>query len=186
MNDQFVLRTTAHWKALAHPLRASIIRLLTEHPMTNEQMAEALCLESGKLYFHTKQLFDAGMIEIIETRAKGSVIEKVYQAVARQFITEGLPDDPDRDEPVFGGLISDALWLYRHTWQEWPEMRDKAHYAFHFTHPISAEKSKEFVRRMQALAAEFQDGRTDDEDATIYSFAMLLHATNKSDSPESR
>jgi DNA-binding transcriptional ArsR family regulator len=175
MDEQFVLKTTQHWKALAHPLRASILRLLTEQTLTNEQMAEMLCVESGKLYFHTKQLLDAGMIRVVETRPRGSVVEKLYQAVARSFISNGLPDT-DFEEPVFDGLISDALWLYRRTWQEVPGFQGKTHYAFHYTHRIPTDRAREFMRRMLALIKEFQEARTEDPEAMEYSFALLYHA----------
>src|SRR5687768_884360 len=76
MQEQFILKTTAHWKALSHPLRVAALRLLGDRAMTNEELAQALCVESGKLYFHTKQLLDAGLIELVETRAKGPITEK--------------------------------------------------------------------------------------------------------------
>jgi Helix-turn-helix domain len=175
MEERFILKTTQHWKALAHPLRASIIRLLTEQTLTNEQMAELLCVESGKLYFHTKQLLDAGLIQVVETRARGSVIEKQYQAVARHFITIGLPD-ADIEEAPFSGLITDALQLYRRTWDDHPRLEGVAHYAFHNTHRIPADRAKEFTERTLALIKEFQDVRTEDSDAMQYSFALLYHA----------
>ncbi len=60
--------------------------------MTNEELANTLGAESGTHYFHTKQLHDVGLLEMTETRAKGPITEKLYQAVARDFVTIGLPD----------------------------------------------------------------------------------------------
>jgi hypothetical protein len=180
MDEQFVLKTTQHWKAMAHPLRSSIVRLLTEQTLTNEQLAEMLCVESGKLYFHTRQLLDAGIIKIVETRPRGSIIEKLYQAVARSFVTVGLPD-AEFEEPVFDGLISDSLWLYRRTWQEFPGIDGKTHYAFHNTHRIPTDRAHEFTRRMLALIREFQDARTEDPEAEEYSFALLYHTVPHKD-----
>jgi DNA-binding transcriptional ArsR family regulator len=175
MEEQFVLKTTQHWKALAHPLRASIVRLLTEQALTNEQLAEMLCVESGQLHFHTKQLLEAGIIRIVETRLRGAVKEKLYQAVARNFVTVGLPD-VEFEEPVFDGLISDALWLYRRAWQEFPGIDGKTHYAYHGAHRVPADRAQEFTQRMLALIKEFKDGRTEDPEAMEYSFALLFHA----------
>lgn len=160
---------------MAHPLRASIIRLLTEDALTNEQMADILCVESGKLYFHTKQLLDAGLIKVVETRARGSVIEKRYQAVARSFVSVGLPDT-EFDAPLFDSLLSDALWLYRRTWKESPGIDGKTHYAFHYTHKIPADRAREFTKRLLTLMKEFQDTRTEDPEAMEYSLALLFHA----------
>lgn len=169
---------------MAHPMRASIIRLLTEQALTNEQMAEILCVESGKLYFHTKQLLDAGLIRVVETRAKGSVVEKLYQAVARSYVSIGLPDTLT-EEPLFDHLISDALWLYRRTWREFPGFGGKTHYAFHNTHRIPADRAREFTKRMLALIKEFQDGRTEDPEAEEYSLALLYHIVPHNDSETS-
>jgi DNA-binding transcriptional ArsR family regulator len=186
MKKRLFLQTTAQWKALGHPLRASILRLLTERAMTNEQMAEALGVESGKLYFHTKQLLDAEMIEVTETRTRGTIVEKFYRAVALQYVADGLPDTTSREVPLFDGLLSDALWLYRKTWQETPGLNRKTHYAFHFTHRLDPGRMQEFVRHMKALVAEFQDARTENPEDLEYSFALLLHAIPGSDEPSSK
>ena len=66
-----------YWKALAHPLRCGVLSLLANRQMTNEEMAKALGVESGALYFHTKHLLTANLIELAGTRPKGPIIEKL-------------------------------------------------------------------------------------------------------------
>lgn len=176
MNEPFVLKTTAHWKALSHPLRSSILHLLTEHRMTNEELADTLGVESGKLYFHTKQLFEAGLIHIVETRLKGPITEKVYQAVARSFVVHELPNFGEGEAPPFDALVAGLLAMYRQAWRDHETWEGGAHYAYHLTHRVPPDRMKEFIRRMKELTAEFEDARTDAPDATEYSFGLLLHA----------
>jgi DNA-binding transcriptional ArsR family regulator len=176
MEQQFILKTTAHWKALSHPLRSSILSLLTEHSLTNEELADTLGVESGKLYFHTRQLFEAGLIHIVETRAKGPITEKVYQAVARNFVSNGLPDAREGDAPPFDAMVAGLLAMYRQAWRDHGSWNGKAHHGFHFLHRVPTERMAEFVTRLKALAEEFEEIRTDDPDATEYSMGILLHA----------
>lgn len=147
MNDVFYVRTTAHWKALSHPLRVAVLKMLIDKPMTNERLAVALRQESGKLYFHTRQLLEAGMIEIAETRMRGTIAEKVYSAVARTYVATGLPEiSADGPPTVESGS---------------------------FTARLSPQQAEAFTERLQALVAEFQGNGTDSAD---YSLRCLMHA----------
>jgi DNA-binding transcriptional ArsR family regulator len=86
MLDSFELKTAAHWKGLAHPLRVGILERLKNGAMTNEELAKSLGVESGKLYFHTKQLLTAGLIERAGSRQNGPITEKLYRAVAKKYV----------------------------------------------------------------------------------------------------
>jgi DNA-binding transcriptional ArsR family regulator len=175
----FVLTTTAHWKAVSHPLRTGILRLLTEHTLTNEELADALEVESGKLYFHTKYLLDAGLIKIIETRSKGPITEKVYKAVAQHFVANELPDTQADDPPPFDGVVAGFQAFYRQTWRKHAPMTGRAHYAYHFTKYIPRERAAEFITKLKAFVDEFAEIETDETniaDARKYSLGLLFHA----------
>src|SRR5579871_3932829 len=93
--DTFFIRTQAHWKAISHPLRLGIVRLLRQKAMTNEELAHALGVASGKLYFHTKQLLDAGLIRFVGTRQKQAITEKLYRATNMRFRLAPLFDSEE-------------------------------------------------------------------------------------------
>src|SRR5579884_2077607 len=86
--DTLYLTTPLQWKAMSHPLRLAIVRLLRVRAMTNEELAREIAVASGKLYFHTKMLLQAGLILPAGTRQKGAIIEKLYRATAMHFQTE--------------------------------------------------------------------------------------------------
>lgn len=79
------LTTVEQLQALAHPLRQVVLRLLTADARTNKQLAERIGLPPGRLHFHVRELERAGLIELVEERPKGGVVEKYYRAVASSF-----------------------------------------------------------------------------------------------------
>jgi DNA-binding transcriptional ArsR family regulator len=145
VKNVFYVRTTTHWKALSHPLRVAILKLVIDKPMTNERLAVTLRQESGKLYFHTKQLLEAGMIEIVETRMRGTIAEKVYGAVARAYVATGLPQEATDNAGVVEGT---------------------------FTANLTPEQASAFTERLQALLAEFEGT---ENGSTAYSLRCLMH-----------
>jgi DNA-binding transcriptional ArsR family regulator len=149
VKDVFYVRTTAHWKALSHPLRVAVLKMLIEKPMTNERLAVALRQESGKLYFHTRQLLEAGMIEIAETRMRGTIAEKVYTAVAHTYVATGLPESAADGATVEGGS---------------------------FTARMTPDRARAFTERLEALVAEFQIEGQEAADGADYSLRCLMHA----------
>lgn len=73
-------------KVLANPLRLSILSLFDDRvPRTSKQLADLLDMAPAKVHYHVRELLRAGILELIETREKGGVIEKYYLPVAEQF-----------------------------------------------------------------------------------------------------
>jgi DNA-binding transcriptional ArsR family regulator len=85
MQQELVLENADQVSALAHPLRVRILHLLFDEPHTNQQLAEQLGESPARLHFHVKELAKNGLIELVEQRPKGGVLEKYYLSVARRF-----------------------------------------------------------------------------------------------------
>jgi len=175
------LQSSAQWKALSHPLRLGILRLLIDAELTNEELADRLGVASGKLYFHTKRLRDAGLIVPAGTRQKGPLTEKLYRAAARRFLAP---------EPVKGGdspPLEAAIWagleLYRSTWQATNGLAGQLEYGFHMVLPQAPERRRELVTRLQALLADFRDPAASEipGGTAPIAFTVLLHAVPPSD-----
>src|SRR3954468_24369892 len=75
----------AELRALAHPLRLRILELFAEAPRTTKQVAEMLGQPPTRLYHHVAALERAGLLVLKETRPNRGVVEKWYEAVARQM-----------------------------------------------------------------------------------------------------
>lgn len=71
-------------KILSSPMRIRILRHLLE-PATVKDVAEILDVPVTRLYYHVNLLDEAGIISVVETRKSGAMVQKVYQASARNF-----------------------------------------------------------------------------------------------------
>jgi DNA-binding transcriptional ArsR family regulator len=68
-------------KALAHPLRARILRLCGQQELTNKQLADRLERDPATIYYHVRVLVEAGMLEPAEVRTGASgALEKPYRS----------------------------------------------------------------------------------------------------------
>ncbi len=172
--DIFELQTPTQWKALSHPLRLRILELLADGARTNEELSAALGEQSGKLYFHTKRLLDAGLIVLDHTRQKGPITEKLYRAVARRFLAP--PPTLGGDAPPLEVALTSALDLYRSDWRESGGLPGELQLGFHLALPLAPEQRQEFARRIRALFDDFQISGSDAPDARRVSLAVLLHS----------
>lgn len=172
--DVWQLRTPAQWKAFSHPLRLRILEQLAQDALTNEELATALGEQSGKLYFHTKRLLDAGLIVLDRTRQKGPITEKLYRAAARRFLAS--PPTLDGDTPPLEAALTSALALYRSDWRESGGLPDELQMGFHLTLPLDLEARREFARRVKALFDDFQISGSDAPDARRVSLGVLIHS----------
>ncbi len=85
MRVEMTLHSPEQLGALAHPLRQRILGALMGEPRTNKQIASMLNEAPGRLHFHVRELERAGLIELVEQRPKGGVLEKYYRAAAYGF-----------------------------------------------------------------------------------------------------
>lgn len=172
--DIFELRTPGQWKAFSHPLRLRILERLADDALTNEEIAAALGERSGKLYFHTKRLLDAGLIVLDRTRQKGPITEKLYRAAGRRFLAP--PPALDSGTPPLEVALTSALDLYRSDWQESGGLAGELQMGFHLTLPLDPEARHEFARRVKALFEDFQTRGSAAPDARRVSLGVLLHS----------
>ena len=65
MDDEepLVLRSTAQFKALGHPVRHRLVNVLRQRPATLRQIATALGLAKGTVSYHVRVLREAGLVE---------------------------------------------------------------------------------------------------------------------------
>lgn len=73
-------------KAMSHPLRASILRMLTERTASPAEMARELDEELSNVSYHTKQLVEFECAELVSTRPVRGALEHFYRATERHLI----------------------------------------------------------------------------------------------------
>lgn len=85
VKESGVLTELEQLRAMSDPLRVNLVRALSEEPMTTTQVARVLKVKPNRLYYHVTELERVGILEVVETRQKGNLVEKYYQPVARLF-----------------------------------------------------------------------------------------------------
>jgi DNA-binding transcriptional ArsR family regulator len=82
-------------KAMGHPLRASILRTLTERTASPAEMARELDEELSNVSYHTKQLVEFECAELVSTRPVRGALEHFYRATERHLIDTEEWDELD-------------------------------------------------------------------------------------------
>lgn len=91
--------TVLEAKALAHPLRARILRLCTQQELTNKQLADRLGSEPGTVFYHVRLLVEAGLLQQAPVRTGDSgALEKPYRSDGRSWWLDGPLNDAEPDE----------------------------------------------------------------------------------------
>ncbi len=73
-------------KAMSHPLRASILRILADRTASPAEMARELDEELSNVSYHAKQLVAFECAELVSTRPVRGALEHFYRATERHLI----------------------------------------------------------------------------------------------------
>jgi DNA-binding transcriptional ArsR family regulator len=82
-------------KAIGHPLRAEVLRILTERTASPAEMARELDEELSNVSYHTKQLVEFECAELVSTRPVRGALEHFYRATERPLIDAEEWDELD-------------------------------------------------------------------------------------------
>ena len=75
-------------KALSHPMRARILRILNERVASPNEIAEMIEERLPNVSYHVRALLDLGCIELVDTAQRRGAIEHYYRAVVRPFFSD--------------------------------------------------------------------------------------------------
>ncbi len=75
-------------RALGHPLRQQILKLLNEREASPSQLAAELNVALPKLAYHVRILLDNDAIELTRTRPVRGAVEHFYRAIMRPQLNE--------------------------------------------------------------------------------------------------
>jgi DNA-binding transcriptional ArsR family regulator len=110
MQDVVVIEDAAAAAASLDPLRARLLRELAE-PTSAAGLAARVGLPRQKVNYHLRALEEHGLVELVEERRKGNVMERVLQATAASYVISpaalaAVEPDPGRYRDRFS-----AYWL---------------------------------------------------------------------------
>jgi DNA-binding transcriptional ArsR family regulator len=168
--DEIVITAPAQLRAIADPLRDTILDLLLERAATVTELAGALERPRSTIAHHVNVLVAAGMLRVVRTRRVRAIDERYYGRTARLFYV-GVVNRPGEDPTTIHAnalSVAAAESLPAH---EADRLRSILRHA-----RIPRESATEFWERVKVLASEFaQEPRTGD---TVYGFAAGLYPTD--------
>ena len=94
--DQVVITAPAQLRAIADPLRDTILDLLLERAATVAELAAAVGRPKSTVAHHVKVLVEAGLLRVVRTRKVRAIDERYYGRTARTFFV-GVVDRPGED-----------------------------------------------------------------------------------------
>jgi DNA-binding transcriptional ArsR family regulator len=190
--DTRIIQDLEALKTMADPLRNQIMDVLTPQPMTVNEIAQKLGLESSKLYYHFNLLEKHGFIQVVDTTLHGNLIEKHYWVTAYHFKLDEDQfkfnvDTPEGTEQVINLMMTnlDATRedlrrsMYARHQQislgAEPHLRPVINSRDVFN--LSDQKAQEFHRRLHELVEEFKQEalETQTEETLPWALSIVLY-----------
>ena len=168
--DRLVVTSPAQLRAIADPLRATILDLLLERAATVAELAAAVQRPKSTVAHHVNVLLEAGMLRVVRTRRVRAIDERYYGRTARVFYV-GVVNRPGEDPTTVHANALSVAAAESVPAHEADQLRTILRHA-----RIPAERAAEFWERVvDALTREFaQQPRSGD---TVYGFAAGLYPT---------
>ncbi len=168
--DEIVITAPAQLRAIADPLRDTILDLLLERAATVTELASAMGRPRSTVAHHVNVLVAAGMLRVVRTRRVRAIDERYYGRTARLFYV-GVVNRPGEDPTTIHANALSVAAAESIPAHEADRLRSILRHA-----RIPRESATEFWERVKVLASEFaQEPRTGD---TVYGFAAGLYPTD--------
>lgn len=175
------LRTVKELRAASHPLRATVLRLMKEEERSVKDLCELLGETTTRLYYHVRQLEDAGLIRLVRTEKRARSVLKYYRATAMVFTIpfDMLQEHPESPEAMAGVSMEAKLMELgaadvRYALSSGVGNITVDEYSIaRFLVRTTPERVREFTRQLEELLVSFAN--SDQEDGTVrYSMTSAL------------
>jgi len=176
LDDMLVVTSPAQLRALADPLRSTLLELVLERAATVTELARAVDRPKSTIAYHVGLLVDAGLLRVVRTRRVRAIEERYYGRVARTLYIGVLsrPEDKQVVAAINGVAQAAAESAAAHAADE---LRCSLTHA-----RIPVEEVRSFWARVQELAREFaQIPRSGDQ---VYGFVAGLYPTDAPTLPD--
>ena len=107
--DRLVVTRAEQVRALAHPLRTTVLGLLTERDASVAELAQATGRPKGTVAHHVGVLHRAGLLQVVRTRRVRAVEERFYGRAARTVTIAVEGHDLPTDQNDFAVAASESL-----------------------------------------------------------------------------
>lgn len=174
--DRLELTTHAQLRAIADPLRSTILELLLDRAATVSELAAAVDRPKSTVAHHVNVLVDTGMLRAVRTRRVRAIDERYYGRTARTFMV-GVANRPGDDPLAVHANALSVAAAESVPAHEADDLRSVIRHA-----RISSKDVREFWDRVVTLSEEYaQMPRSGD---TVYGFAAGIYPTDHPTLPE--
>src|SRR5215813_8011897 len=90
LDEMVVVTAPEQLRALADPLRRTLLDLLLERAATVTEMAQAVGRPKSTVAYHVNLLLDVGLLRVVRTRRVRAIEERYYGRVARTLYIGAL------------------------------------------------------------------------------------------------
>ena len=175
LQDRILLTAPAELRALADPLRATLLDLLLERAATVTELAAAVERPKSTVAHHVNVLVEAGLLRVVRTRRVRAIEERFYGRTARAFYVGTVPLEQVTPPPWTNYLAdaaaeSDAAYHADTMWANHRHAR------------ISRARANEFWQRVDQVIREFSE--LPREGDTVYGFVAALYPTQHPSLPD--
>jgi DNA-binding transcriptional ArsR family regulator len=174
--DKIVLTAPKQLRAMADPLRATILDLLLERAATVAELAAAVGRPKSTVAHHVNVLVDAGMLRVVRTRRVRAIDERYYGRTARLFSVGATSRSGAGETPVCINALSVAA-AESVPAHEADQLRSTLRHA-----RIPAQHAASFWEQVEALLREFTQLPRSGE--MVYGFAAGLYPTDQPTLPD--
>jgi DNA-binding transcriptional ArsR family regulator len=160
--------TALEAKALAHPLRARILRLCAQQELTNKQLADRLGVQPGTVFYHVRLLLESGLLQPAEVRTGASgALEKPYRSTAASWWL---------DNPLGGADPDVQMTPFEAFQQELAEAGpESVAFSTRITLHLSAEEAAELDRRLLAVLDPYVETEHERLDRPAHGGMIVFH-----------
>jgi len=96
LETMVVVTAPAQLRALADPLRGTLLELLLERAATVTELARAVDRPKSTVAYHVNLLVEAGLLRVVRTRRVRAIEERYYGRVARTLYVGALTRAEDK------------------------------------------------------------------------------------------
>jgi DNA-binding transcriptional ArsR family regulator len=178
LDELLVVTAPEQLRALADPLRGTLLELLLERAATVTELARAVDRPKSSIAYHVNLLADVGLLRVVRTRRVRAIEERFYGRAARTFYVGALSRAEDRQVVAAINGIAEAA-AESAAAHAADELRCTLVHA-----RIPVEEVRNFWAEVQELARRFaQIPRAGDQ---TYGFVAGLYPTDAPSLPDAK
>jgi DNA-binding transcriptional ArsR family regulator len=178
LDELLVITAPDQLRALADPLRGTLLELTLERAATVSEMAQAVGRPRSTVAYHVNLLVEAGLLRVVRTKRVRAIDERYYGRVAGTFYVGALSSPEDKQIVAAINGIAEAA-VESAPAHAADDLRCTLVHA-----RIPVEEVRRFWTEVQALARRFaQIPRSGDQ---VYGFVAGLYPTDAPTLPDAR